>query len=80
MIINKKRIFFSAIITAAIGFVIGLGLAKFGQPDPNQLKYDTDTYRQLLRIYGWVGCGLGFVVGAGQEYLRQAKIERDRHN
>jgi hypothetical protein len=75
---NGRRILFSAIFTAMIGFVIGLGLGKFGQPEVDQLKYDTDSYRQLLRTYGWWGAGIGLVVGAGQEYLRQARILRDR--
>jgi hypothetical protein len=78
MNINGKRILFSAIITAAIGVVIGLGLVKYGQTNENQLKYDTASYRQLFRSYGWLGGGIGFLVGAGQEYLRQAKIQRDR--
>jgi hypothetical protein len=78
MIMNGKRIFFSAIFTAAIGFVLGLGLAKYGQPGEEQLKYETDSYRRLFRTYGLLGGGIGFFVGAGQEYLRQAKILRDR--
>jgi hypothetical protein len=75
---NGKRILFSAIFTAAIGFVLGLGLAKLGQPSEQQLRYETDSYRRLLRTYGLLGAGTGFFVGAGQEYLRQAKIQRDR--
>jgi hypothetical protein len=78
--INGRRILFSALFTAALGFVIGLGLVKFGQPEVNQLKYDTDSYRQLLRTYGWWGAGIGLFVGAGQEYLRQARILRDRED
>ncbi len=77
---NKKRILFSAIMTAAIGFVVGLGLAKYGQPGENQLRYETDSYRRLFRTYGLLGGGIGFFVGAGQEYLRQAKIQRDRED
>jgi hypothetical protein len=79
-IMNRKRILFSAIFTAAIGFVLGLGLAKLGQPSEGQLKYETDSYLRLTRAYGWWGGGIGFVVGAGQEYLRQAKIQRDRED
>jgi hypothetical protein len=75
---NGKRILFSAIITAVIGFVIGLGLAKFGQPDEVRLRYETESSRRLFRTYGWLGGGIGFFFGAGQEYLRQAKIQRDR--
>ncbi len=78
MIMNKKRIIFSALITGVIGFAIGLGSAKYGQPSEDKLKYDTATYRQIFRTYGYLGAGIGFLVGAGQEYLRQAKIERDR--
>jgi hypothetical protein len=77
---NKKRIIFSAMITGVIGFVIGLGLVKFGQPSEDQLKYDTATYRQIFRTYGFLGGAVGVFVGAGQEYLRQAKIQRDREN
>jgi uncharacterized membrane protein SpoIIM required for sporulation len=77
---NGKRILFSAIFTAAIGFLLGLGLVKFGQPTHEQLKYDTDSYRRLFRIYGFLGGGIGFFFGAGQEYLRQAKIQRDQDN
>lgn len=80
MNINGKRILFSAIITAAIGVVIGLGLVKYGQPNENQLKYQTATYSNLFRSYGWLGGGIGFLVGAGQEYLRQAKIHQDQDN
>lgn len=78
MVMNGKRILFSALMTAMIGFVIGLGLVKLGQPDPNQLKFDTVTYRQWMRRYGFFGLGVGFCVGAGQEYLRQAKKLRDQ--
>lgn len=65
-------------VTAVIGFVLGLGLAQLGQPSQDRLKYDTATYRSLLRTYGWLGIGIGFFVGAGQEYLRQAKVQRER--
>ncbi|BAU65336.1 hypothetical protein STA3757_27180 [Stanieria sp. NIES-3757] len=74
---NGKRILFSAIMTAMIGFVVGLGLVKFGQPGEEQIKYETESYRRLFRTYGLLGGGIGFFVGAGQEYLRQAKIQRD---
>jgi hypothetical protein len=77
---NGKRILFSAIITAMIGFMVGLGLAKVGQPNETGLKYDRAVYRSWVRSYGLWGIGIGFVVGAGQEYLRQAKVERDREN
>jgi H+/Cl- antiporter ClcA len=77
---NKKRILFSAIVTAIIGFVIGLGVAKVGQPDETRLRYETATNRQLFRQYGFFGIGIGFFFGAGQEYLRQAKKQRDKEN
>ncbi len=74
---NGKRIFFSAVMTALIGFLIGLGVAKVGQPDEVNLKYDTISSRRLFRQYGLFGSGIGFLFGAGQEYLRQAKKQRD---
>lgn len=75
---NGKRILFSAIMTAMVGFVIGLGLAKVGQPNETQLKFDRAVYRSWIRSYGVWGATIGFCMGAGQEYLRQAKVERDR--
>ncbi|ACB49546.1 hypothetical protein cce_0194 [Crocosphaera subtropica ATCC 51142] len=75
---NGKRILFAGIMTALIGFVIGLGVAKVGHPDEVRLRYETESARRLFRRYGLLGGGIGFVVGAGQEYLRQAKIQRDQ--
>ncbi|AFZ54474.1 hypothetical protein VKI22_11360 [Cyanobacterium aponinum UTEX 3221] len=75
---NGKRILFSAIITGMIGFVAGVGIAKYGQANETSLKYDRVVYRNWVRSYGRAGFAIGFVVGAGQEYLRQAKKQRDK--
>ncbi|MGI0483712.1 hypothetical protein ACN4EE_23400 [Geminocystis sp. CENA526] len=74
---NGKRILFSAIITGMIGFVAGVGIAKYGQLNETTLKFDRSVYRSWVRSYGRMGLAIGFVVGAGQEYLRQAKKQRD---
>lgn len=78
IIMNGKRILFSAIITGMIGFVAGVGIAKYGQANETSLKYDRVVYRNWVRSYGRAGFAIGFVVGAGQEYLRQAKKQRDK--
>ncbi len=75
---NIRLIFFSGIMTALIGSVIGLGASQLGQRNFNHLKYEGKSYQNLYRNYALIGAGLGFAVGLGQACIRELKVQRDR--
>jgi hypothetical protein len=76
---NIKLILFSGLITTLLGSVLGVAVAHIGQPDFNQLKYESQVYQDLHRkYYVLIGAGLGFTVGASQECVRQLKAQRDK--
>lgn len=72
---NQRKIWFAGVVTAGIGSILGLILARIAEP-----PYSSEIYRQerLEKIYMLV-CGVGgLVVGTTQEALRQLQEERDR--
>ncbi|MGH2415198.1 MAG: hypothetical protein ACRDEA_16200 [Microcystaceae cyanobacterium] len=75
---NIRLIIFSGIITALIGSMIGFAATKIGDPRFDRDKYGTEFYKNLEHKYALIGAGLGFVVGAGQECVRELKAQRDR--
>ncbi|GAB1538315.1 hypothetical protein NUACC21_09730 [Scytonema sp. NUACC21] len=75
---NIRLIIFSGVMTALIGAIIGLAATKIGQRNFNQLDYEGQHYKVLHEKYVLIGMGLGFAVGAGQEYIREMKAERNR--
>lgn len=64
-------------MTALIGAVIGLAAAKIGQRDFNQLKYGGQYYQDLHNRYSLIGASLGFILGVGQECIRELKAQRE---
>jgi hypothetical protein len=76
---NIKLIIFSGIVTALIGSVVGLAVAHIGQKEFNQFKYESQVYEDLYqKYYGFIGAGLGFVIGVSQECVRELKEQRDK--
>jgi hypothetical protein len=75
---NVKLIIFSGIVTAALGFIMGLAIAQIGQKDFNRLHYESQFYDDLNDSYGLIGAGLGFAIGTSQECVRELKKQRDR--
>lgn len=75
---NIKLIFFSGIVTAALGSVLGLAVAHIGQQDFNDLKYESEIYQDLNDYYALIGAGLGLAVGISQECVRELKAQRDK--
>jgi uncharacterized protein YacL len=70
---NHRKIWFSGLVTAAVGVGIGLVLAKIVSS-----PFNSRPYRHLARTYMAV-CGTGgLLVGASQEALRQLQEKRDR--
>lgn len=71
---NGKLILFSAIVTAGVGAVIGLGLAE--------MRADSYSYRESSNSphqrYAIVGTGIGFLVGAGLESVQELKKQQER--
>ncbi len=70
---NIRRILFSALVTAGIGAVVGLGVAHIVTP-----RYQSQFYQTLPRRYPLFGAGTGFIYGACLEAIRQQKAQRDR--
>jgi hypothetical protein len=68
---NSKLILFSASITAAVGCILGVVATEIASP-----QYKSQFYRNLKNQYTLIGAGLGFVIGAGQESIRQLKKEQ----
>lgn len=59
----------SGLITGVLAFILGVAIAEIGQrQEVDPLAYE---------LYGWIGAGVGVLVGAGQEALRQ-KIRVDQ--
>ncbi|ERN42550.1 hypothetical protein KR51_00008720 [Rubidibacter lacunae KORDI 51-2] len=69
---NSKRILFSGLMTALIGFFLLIFLYKVATP-----PYKSQVYQRLQRVYGIVGAAGGFVFGMSQEALRQMKKQQD---
>ena len=71
---NGKLILFSAIVTAGVGAVVGLGLAE--------MRSDSYSYREssnsLHQRYTIIGTGIGFLVGAGLESVRELKKQQEK--
>lgn len=70
-------IFFSGLMTAAIGLVLGMAVNEIGARDLNKYRYESNFYQQLAKYRLIIGAGLGFAIGAGQECLRELKEDRE---
>ena len=75
---NGKLILFSAIITAGIGAVIGLGLAEMRSDSYPYRPSSRPSSNSLHHRYAIVGTGIGFLIGAGLESVRELKKQQDR--
>jgi len=71
---NVKLILFSAIVTAGVGAVIGLGVAEIRSAS----YFDRASSHSLHQRYAIVGTGVGFLFGAGLESVRELKKQQDR--
>lgn len=71
---NQRKIWFAGVVTAGIGIVIGLVMAKVVDS-----PYTSETYREqrLERIYMAIGGVGGLIIGTTQEALRQLQEERE---
>ncbi|HIK46746.1 MAG TPA: hypothetical protein IGR64_18010 [Leptolyngbyaceae cyanobacterium M65_K2018_010] len=72
---NIKVIVFSSILTALCGAVLGLGVAEISK---NQ--YVSRHYQDLSVKFALVGAVLGAAVGAGQEAVRELKVNQGRNS
>lgn len=70
---NKRRILFSGVITAAVG--VGLGLVIL-QMAP--MPYGSSMYRHLRRNYLIISGIAGWLLGSSQETIRQLKRQCDQ--
>lgn len=69
---NNKLIFLSAIITAIVGAVLGIASAEMSNN-----RYQSRLYQNIHAKFALVGGVAGFIIGAGQESVRQLKVKRD---
>ncbi len=70
---NKRRIFFSGIITSAIGVGLGLVIVEMA-PTP----YKSSMYCNLKRGYLIIEGVSGLLLGSSQETIRQLKRQCDQ--
>ncbi|PPT09185.1 hypothetical protein CKA32_002000 [Geitlerinema sp. FC II] len=70
---NQRSIAFSAVVTSAIGAMLGIAIAEMANP-----PYESDIYQHAHRKYAIVGAVLGAAVGSAQETVRQLKAEAER--
>lgn len=71
---NGKLILFSAIMTAGIGAVMGLVLTEIR----SDFYSHHAVSKSLHHTYMIVGGGMGFLMGAGLESVRELKKQQDR--
>ena len=69
---NKRRIFFSGVVTSAVGVGLGLVILQLA-PSP----YSSSLYSHLKRDYLIIGGIAGLLLGASQETVRQLKRQCD---
>lgn len=69
---NKRLIFLSAIITAIVGSIIGISAVHISNN-----KYQSEFYQNIEAKFFIIGGVAGFIIGAGQESLRQLKAQQD---
>jgi gas vesicle protein len=70
---NIRQIIGSSLISAGVGFVIGLAVAKLAAPE-----FVSQRYRNLPTHYPIAGAIVGGVVGACQSAILQLKQQRDQ--
>jgi len=70
---NYKKMLFAGIVTAAIGFTLGLILTVL-TPTP----YRGGLYREQRRGFMLIGAVGGLLVGSSQEAIRQLKAKQDQ--
>jgi len=80
---NFKLVFASGIISSLIGAMIGYGVGQIALTrNISQIRSIHSTSYQNLygRNFIWIGAGAFFVMGMGQECLRQLKQEQDQNH
>lgn len=70
---KRKVIGFCGLMTALAGAVIGLAVAEISQNE-----FESSIYNNLHGKLALVGAGIGALVGAGQETVRELKAEQDQ--
>jgi hypothetical protein len=76
---NIKLIICSGIVTAIIGGVFGLATVEISRGDLRQPKYESEFYQNLHDKYPLIiGTGLGFIIGMGQETVRELEKNKNR--
>lgn len=77
---NIKLIIFSGLVTASLGTVIGLATAEMCRGELKPIKLVSSQVRQdsPYKHYGLIGASIGFVVGIGQECVRELKQSKER--
>ncbi len=70
-------ILFSGFITASIGFVLGIAISEMGVGNLQEFKRNNRLYQNLEEYSLVLGSGLGFAFGAGQEFVRELKENKE---
>ena len=70
---NTKLVIFSGLMTALVGAVLAIAATEI-----DKSNYESKFSKELEGYYFVIGTVAGFTFGAGQEYIKELKKQKNR--